>query len=430
MFLLHRLLSLCRDPRQEVRDAAITNIFRSISMYGTTLSKDTWEACCHEIIFPLVEDVSSAIDAHAQFDDQSLVEEATVPQAHGPPIRLVDKQWDDSKTLVLRSMGDVFFEYLPQIVKMDRYEETWSIFVGQLRQSFVQDRPNPATAAMQALEKVLTVSLESTEAPRIASSWEVAWSAWDEIGSAIEDNSTSFESLKLFTQVNLESFVRAVLPIYTPPYISFDLLRISRLLVILKTVLTYSRSPDYRADIDGLMPLQSAILEVVAVIKLDEVPGAASAVLSDLSDYLTLAYVSPFEAPPDGSGRMKQAQRVTFVALTKEVVPHVLWLYQKYRDDASIYEHGAVEKMLSVCCSMLSDSILLPLTLVALLGIRSADEAQTRMPSARQVWFGRAPLEIGDCRFPQGCPRRRSGSSSPRQRCVDDCSSVEPRSSS
>ncbi|GAA5958007.1 hypothetical protein JCM3765_006230 [Sporobolomyces pararoseus] len=350
MFLLHQLLSLCHDTRQEVRDAAITNIFRSISMYGTTLSKETWELCCHDIMFPLVEDVTSAIAVQAHLDEQSLVEEdegPTVPQAFGPPIRLIDKQWDDSKTLVLRSMGDVFFEYLPQLVKMNRYEETWITFVRHLRQSFIQDRPNPATAAMQSFEKVLTVSLESTEASRIASSWEVAWLAWEKIGSAIEENSSVFDSSKIFTQVNLESFVRAVLPIYTPPYISFDLSRISRLLSILKSILTYSRSPDYRADVDGLMPLQSAILEVVAVIKLDEVPGAASAVLSDLSDYLTLAYLAPFEAQPDGSGRIKQPQQITFIALTKEVMPHILWLYQKYRDDSAIYEQGAVEKMLT-----------------------------------------------------------------------------------
>ncbi|GAA5943397.1 Mon2p [Sporobolomyces koalae] len=347
MFLLRQLLRLCRDSRQEVRDAAITNIFRSISMYGSTLSKETWEACSHDIIFPLVEDVTLAMDSQteAYLDDDKSAQ--TVPQAHGPPIRLVDKQWDDSKMLVLRSMGDVFFEYLSQIVKTDRYEETWSTFVEHLSSSFIRDRPGPATAAMQSLEKVLTVSLESTEAARIASSWEVAWTAWDKIGSSIEDNSRSLDSNQIFTQTNLEAFVRVVLPIYTPPYIAFDLDRINRLLAILKVVLVYACSPDYRADIDGLMPLQSSILEVVAVIKLDEVPGSASAVLSDLSDYLTLAYVAPFEAPPDSSGRLKQSQNVTFIALTKEVMPHVLWLYQKHSNDTAIYERGAIEKMLA-----------------------------------------------------------------------------------
>ncbi|GAA5930374.1 hypothetical protein JCM10213_001074 [Rhodosporidiobolus nylandii] len=353
MFLLQNLLNLTRDSRQEVRDAAITNVFRSISMYGSTLSNETWEACCWEIVFPLVEDISSTIKQHnlRDADDDEMGEE-TVPQANGPPIRLVDKQWDDSKTLALRSIGDVFFEYLPTLVKTAQFQDIWRAFVSQLRRSFVEDRPAPATAAMQALEKVLTVSLDMSDASRTASSWEVAWTAWDEIGRAVEENATGAGTGegedKVFTQANLEAFVRVVLPIYTPPYITFDLPRVERLLAVLKVVLTYSRSPDYRADIDGLSPLQACILEVVAVIKLDDVPGAAAAVLADLAHYVKLAFVAPFESTPTVGvpGRAKVPQQVTYIALTKEVMPHVQWLFRKYRDDVSVYEQGAVQKML------------------------------------------------------------------------------------
>lgn len=295
-------------------------------------------------------------------DDDDELGEETVPQANGPPIRLVDKQWDDSKQLALRSVGDVFFEYLPQLVKTDRYEDIWRAFVSQVQRSFVLDRPHPATAAMHALDKVLTVSLDMSDASRIASSWEVAWTAWDEMGAAIEENSRAPVHAdeeeeadgeagdKVFTQVNLEAFVRTVLPIYTPPYISFDLARVQRLLAVLKAVLTYAKSPDFRPDVDGLMPLQSAILEVIAVIKLDDVPGATSAVLSDLAEFVMLAFTSPFEkAPPPGlGGRAMAAQQVTYVALAKEVMPHVQWLYRKYADDPLVYEQGAVGKMLQV----------------------------------------------------------------------------------
>lgn len=353
MFLLSNLLNLARDARQEVRDAAITNIFRSISMYGATLSKETWEACCWQIVFPLIDDISSTIQ-HRNLraaDDEEAMKEETVPQPNGPPIRLVDKQWDTSKQLALTSTGDVFFEYLPQIVKTSRYEDIWRSFVDHIHRSFVDDRPAPASAAMQALEKVLTVSLDMADASRIASSWEYAWSMWDSIGTAIESNASAINDDKLFTQINLESFIRVVLPIYTPPYIAFDLSRIQRLLAVLKTVLLYSRSPDYRPDVDGLMPLQSAVLEVVAVIKLDDVPGSAAAVLSDLAEYVKLAFTKPFESsPPESSipGRGRVAQQVTYVALTKEVMPHVQWLFRKYRDDVSVYEQGAVQKMLEV----------------------------------------------------------------------------------
>lgn len=50
MFLLHQLLSLCQDSRQEARDGAISTIFRSISLYGATLSKATWDGCMFDIV--------------------------------------------------------------------------------------------------------------------------------------------------------------------------------------------------------------------------------------------------------------------------------------------------------------------------------------------------------------------------------------------
>lgn len=358
MYLLLQLLGLCQDSRQEVRDGAITTIFRSISLYGSTLSKATWDATLWEVVFPLVEAISSSIQARNRLVAERTDDgeppapgEELVSQPNGSPIRLTDKQWDDSKTLALRSTGNVFFEYLPVIVKTGRYEETWAAFIGHLKRSFIEDRPQAATAAMQSLEKVLSVSLDGGEASRIASSWEVAWSAWDDIGYSIASLSHSAspsaaaDTRKTFTQINLEAYIRCILPIYTPPYIAFDLTRIHRLLAILKAVLTFSRSPDYRPDVDSLTPLQVAILEVIAVINL-EVPGAASAVLSDLSEYLTLAFVAAFDSETDG-GRSR-SQRISYIALTKETMPHVLYLFQKYKDDASIYEQGAVERMLAV----------------------------------------------------------------------------------
>ncbi|KAM0751477.1 hypothetical protein T439DRAFT_287566 [Meredithblackwellia eburnea MCA 4105] len=347
MFLLHQLLILCQDPRQEARDGAISTVFRSIHLYGGTLSKATWDACMWEIIFPLLDSLSNTISAHNK-DNPTPTPEDLVVQVNGPPIRLLDKQWDDSKTLALKSMGNVFYDYLPKIVKTSRYEETWSAFIGHLKKSFIEDRPVAATAAMQSFEKVLGVSLDGAEASRITSSWEVAWTAWDEIGHSVValSHPPSRATAKTLTQVNLEAYVRVIIPIYTPPYISFDLSRIHRLLAVLKAVITFARSPDYRPDIDTLTPLQAAVLEVVAAIKL-EVPGAASAVLSDLSEYLTLAFIAAFDSEGETSikSKPKATQRVSYIALAKEVMPHVLWLFARYKDDISVYEQGAVERM-------------------------------------------------------------------------------------
>ncbi|KAK4051549.1 Endocytosis and vacuole integrity protein [Microbotryomycetes sp. JL201] len=349
MYLLRQLLVLCGDTRQEVRDGALATIFRSISLYGSTLTEETWHATLWEIVFPLIDSLSTAIAERNILPTEGREHEDVVPQPNGAPIRLIDKQWDDSKTLALKSMGDIFYEFLPSIVKTERYEHTWSKFVDQLRTSFVRDRPVPATAAMQALDKVLSISLDGSEASRIASSWEVAWQSWFQIGQDIAKNGLDVDGTqhsKTYTQANLEAYVRCILPIYTPPYISFDVARIKQMLSMLKAVLTYRNSPDFKPDIDGLSPLQTATLEAIAVVDLD-VPGAASAVLADMSDYMTLAFKSAFETKPDpGALYGGRGQQVTYIALSKETMPHILWLFQRYKDDMLVYEQGAVEKML------------------------------------------------------------------------------------
>lgn len=351
MYLLQSMLAHCRDPRQEVRDAAIANVYRSLSVYGSTLDASTWESCCWEIVFPLLDDLTTTIRQHDGMSDEELDEQQTVPQANGPPLRLIDKQWDDSKSLALRSTGEVFFDNLALLAQTERYEAIWDGLLQRFQDSFCTDRAGPTTAAMQAFEKVLTVALDTSNADRITSSWERAWQAWDAIGAELELNEQDVENAqaKAYTQANLEVFVRVALSIYTPPYIHFDLDRVRRLLAVLKAALLYSHSPDYRLDIDGLMPLQAVVLEVVAAIKLGDLGGAPAAVITELADYATLAYTSSFEAPQYGTFG-KAGQRVTYIALAKEVMPHIHYLLNKYRDDVAVYMEGAVERVLDVSC--------------------------------------------------------------------------------
>lgn len=355
MFLLHQLLASTMDSRQEVRDGAISTVFRSISTYGTTLSKSTWDACMWEIVFPLIEGVSRSLYGLNRDSKGEEEGEQLVVQSNGPPIRLIDKQWDDSKALAITSMGAVFFDFLTsKLMKVSRFDEIWTNFISLLKKSFIEDRPQVATSAMKAFERVLGVSIEGVEEARIIGSWEIAWSAWEEIGVSITTASNGSES-KTFTQVNLEAYVRVALPIYSNGNMNFDLMRINRLLSILKDVITFTKSPDYRPDIDTLTPVQASIFEIIASLKLESTPGAASAVLTDLSEYITFAYIAAFESEPEplpvsfgSKPRMSAVQKVTYIALSKEAMPHVLWLFQRFKDDIAIYEEGAVERMLAV----------------------------------------------------------------------------------
>jgi hypothetical protein len=50
MFLLLEVLGLCTDGRLEVRKGAIQTLFRTIELYGPTLSADTWDECVWKIM--------------------------------------------------------------------------------------------------------------------------------------------------------------------------------------------------------------------------------------------------------------------------------------------------------------------------------------------------------------------------------------------
>ena len=349
MFMLHQLLSLCKDSRQEVRDGAINILFRSVSMYGTSLSKTTWEAVMWDVLFPLLDSLSATIRNGGE-TQKALSEgnDQMTSQLDGPPIRLVEKQWDDSKTLALTSLGNILVNYLAtRIIKTARFDDTWTSFIGHVKQSFVDDRPQVATAAMRALEQVLSAPIDEEDQPRMRGCHEIVWAACDETGRALDQIShqPSVAGSKTFTQANLEAFVRVVRIVYESGYTTFDLSRIYRLLAMLKAALMFTKSPDYRPDVDALTAVQASVLDVVASVDLN-VAGVPSAVLSDLAEYTTLAFVAAFDPVlPDGR---KSLTRVTYVALTKAAMPRVLDLFQRHKEDVRVYEDGAVEHVFSV----------------------------------------------------------------------------------
>src|SRR5260221_3269111 len=51
MHLLLEILRLCADARPEVRIGAIQTLFRTLQLYGATLSLDTWDECVWKVTF-------------------------------------------------------------------------------------------------------------------------------------------------------------------------------------------------------------------------------------------------------------------------------------------------------------------------------------------------------------------------------------------
>ena len=94
-----------------------------------------------------------------------------------------------------------------------------------------------------------------------------------------------------FSQDTLTAYTSTFSDLYQIIKHTFSIEDVRGLLVVLKDILVYATSPQYRPDTDHLSPLQEAVLEVIAALRMD-VAGAPAAVLSDMADYMALAFVS------------------------------------------------------------------------------------------------------------------------------------------
>jgi hypothetical protein len=61
IYLLLEILRLCDDARPEVRLGVIQTLFRTLQLYGATLSLDTWDECIWKVTFPLLDILSPRV---------------------------------------------------------------------------------------------------------------------------------------------------------------------------------------------------------------------------------------------------------------------------------------------------------------------------------------------------------------------------------
>ncbi|KAG7085465.1 hypothetical protein E1B28_003026 [Marasmius oreades] len=366
MFLLTELLGLCTDDRPEVRDGAIQTMFRTMQLYGATLSLETWDQCVWKITFPLLENLTEEIRARAgtgagPLDDvttQASDLATTVPQ---------EQAWDESKILAFQSIGSIFHDFLvTKIIHLDSFTKAWDVFTVHVQDAVLLDNRPISTPALRCLEKVVKVGSSSTAVKESRHStaymWQRVWESLDLIGGAVlkqsgpgspspadTDTEAQVGLPKPFTQESMVAFV-AVIECTRALSTALEgqewpLERLTRMMAILKGVLMYANSPDYRPDIDALPPLQTAIMDTITGIDLS-LQGSPSLVLKDLSEFTTLPFLAAFDVP-QLPGSQTPKRRVTYIALAKKTMPLLVELVVKFKGSVDIYVDGTVESVLA-----------------------------------------------------------------------------------
>ncbi|KAI1793675.1 hypothetical protein LXA43DRAFT_971708 [Ganoderma leucocontextum] len=362
MFLLLEVLGLCTDARPEVRVGAIQTLFRTLQLYGATLSLETWEECIWKVTFPLLDSITASIRRNLGVEPAE-AQEPTAPTGTAP-----DLQWDESKVLALQSIGSIFQDFLiSKIMHLQSFTKAWSVFVGHIQDSWTNDNRSITAPALRCLEKAIKALSTATELkPRTMEALEIAWHACDAMGNVVADpdpsspgaksSTATMSTIKPLTQESLVAYVDVIRCTRSMGRQleghEWSLERLTRLMTVLKGVLTYPSSPDFRPDIDALSPVQAVVMESVDSIELTA-RGVISLVLRDLSEYATLPFLAAFDIQPALFSGLPSASkvprstvnRVTYIALSKKTLPLLVDLYLRFKSDASIYADGTIETL-------------------------------------------------------------------------------------
>ncbi|KZV66097.1 hypothetical protein PENSPDRAFT_689284 [Peniophora sp. CONT] len=340
MHLLLELAALCADSRPAVRGGAIQTLFRTLQLYGGTLSPETWSDVLEQVAFPLLGE----LDTHMA---GAGVKERTA--------------WAESKVVALQSLGGIVAEFLKdKLLKLPDFEGAWAKFVGAARDAFIHDASPVPAPALRCLEKALRAATAAvTDADeegrkRIEGAAEEAWKAVDAMGAPLTDTSgsplTQEALVALVALVDVISATRSISRALSSDKEEWSLPRITRALAILKAALTYTRSPDFRADIDALSPVQAVVLDAATAFEAQKVQGAPSVLLGDVAEYATLAFLGAFDAPPPmhiQAQNKATGLRVTYVALCKKSLPLLVQLFLRFKCDSRIWSDGTLERVLA-----------------------------------------------------------------------------------
>jgi hypothetical protein len=210
MYLLLEVLGLCTDARPEVRVGAIQTLFRTMQLYGATLSLETWDECLWKITFPLLDSITAEIRHHAGSSLRQSLDSSLSPE----------QAWDESKTLALQSIGSIYHDFLTlKIMRLQSFTKAWDFFVRHIEESVLLEDRSISAPALRCLEKAVRASSGAGPdlKPNVIEAWERVWRACDRIGGAILQRATLQSPAsdingghKPFTQESLVAFVDVV----------------------------------------------------------------------------------------------------------------------------------------------------------------------------------------------------------------------------
>ena len=234
---------------------AIQTLFRTLQLYGATLSLETWDECVWKVTFPLLDTLSPYVRQNSLTppptpEPESITADSTSTKTTTVP----DSSWDESKVVALQSIGAILNDFLiSKIIHLPSFAEAWETFVTHIRDAFLLDSRAVSAPALRCLERALKAAAATASAPSdaeplrksLAEIWEKTWAKCDEMGAVIVRRAGAAvrqapaqAPYAPFTQESLVAFVDVIKCVRgiskTLDGVEWPLSRIATLMTILK----------------------------------------------------------------------------------------------------------------------------------------------------------------------------------------------------
>ncbi|KAI1380071.1 hypothetical protein F4677DRAFT_250350 [Hypoxylon crocopeplum] len=316
MLLLLRLTTVTTDERLDLRNSAIQTLLRIFDAYGDRLGPEAWSVCIKSVIFKLLSSIEKELEdvGKTEIDEK------------------IRHDWYDTAVLVLNGISSLLANYLDVLTVHPTFNSYWQQLLGHFASLLDFRVLEISTATFKALTQMLSHNQNGTKQNFNKTTIDLAWDLWSR-GVPVSKNDNTGKTTD--NQNCLLAYVAALRDVYRLIQVDLTVDRIRRMLTLLREVMQVATPGAYIADIDHLTPLQGQVLEVIKMLRTD-LPGAPSALISQTSEFISLAFLEEYDM-----SSQRNAQKRTYVAMSKASMSILQSLIVSHASDVNIYSDGA-----------------------------------------------------------------------------------------
>ncbi|XP_020274026.1 protein MON2 homolog isoform X2 [Asparagus officinalis] len=278
------LQKLGEDERPEVRNSAIRTLFQTLGSHGQKISSSMWEECLRDYVFPILDCVSH-LAATSSKDEWQGKELGT---RGGKAVHMLihhsrntaQKQWDETLVLVLGGITRLLRSFFPFLQRLTNFSAGWDHLLNFIKDSILNGSKEVGLAAISCLQTIV-----SSHCPKGNLAVQYIKSLLD-VYELVLERSPNYKGAAA-NKVKQE-ILHGLGDLYVQAKTMFDSDMYLQLLAILQQTIRNSKSTcDMDIEIETVLPVQKAVLEILPLIRPTEhLSSMWSLLLRELLYYL------------------------------------------------------------------------------------------------------------------------------------------------